>query len=404
MSPTGQERQTGRRGRYTYQVVDLRTGAVLDELPLSGVSFATLLNEVGELRGQLVLGDPRITVRTPRAVTEPGRTALYVDRDGVLVWGGIIWTTRYSSVDRMLEIGAAGFWSYYDHRRVLPSDYDPLGSDLSSASVSFADEDQGRIVQELVELAGRHPGGDIGMLVQQGQYAGIHRNITYPGTDLKSVGDALRDLTSLTDGPDVLFDCLYDAQGRPVPRLRVGSPALGQLGSPHVWEYGANLVEYSWPKDAAGMANRVFALGATLETSETERTDEASTLVAVPDPPPKQLVAVACDPSSAWPLTESEESHLDLADQGLLQSLADSALEASGSPVVLPELTVRADREPCLGSYQVGDWALIVLQDHYFPEGRQFTVRIVGIEVTPGDDAGEELVKLTVTPLTEARS
>lgn len=34
----------------------------------------------------------------------------------------------------------------------------------------------------------------------------------------------------------------------------------------------------------------------------------------------------------------------------------------------------------------------------FFPEGLHATVRMVGMEVTPGDDAGKETVRLTVSP------
>lgn len=62
---------------------------------------------------------------------------------------------------------------------------------------------------------------------------------------------------------------------------------------------------------------------------------------------------------------------------------------------------MRADIAPVLGAYEAGDDALIVIKDHFFPAGAQFRVRILGIEVSPGDDAGEEQARLTVSPIEE---
>ncbi|MFJ2830893.1 hypothetical protein ACIPC1_25565 [Streptomyces sp. NPDC087263] len=366
--------------RYTYYTADLATGAITDELPLYDTTFSTELNEAGEFRARLPLGDPRVTVHRPRELTEPGRAALYVERDGVLVWGGVIWTAKYTSADQHLEIGAAGFLSYFDHRRVLPADFDPNATDLASVDVSFTNADQSDIARTLVAVAQAHPGGDIQVRPESTAPSGITRTLDYPGTGLKSTGEALRELASLEDGPDFLFDMAYGTDGRPVRRLRVGTPHLGQQGTPHVWEYGANLIGYAWPVDGASTASRVFALGEQGETS--------------------QLVAVAEDRTTGRPLTETEVSYVNLTDVNLLRSQARSALAAVSAPVVLPELTVRADLEPVLGSYQVGDDATVVIKDVFFPEGTHFDVRIIGIEVTPGSDAGEEQVQLTVTPTT----
>lgn len=373
---------TGRPTRYTYYTADLATGTITDELPLYDATFSTELNEAGEFRARLPLGDPRVGVHRPRELTEPGRAALYVERDGVLVWGGVVWTVKYTSADRHLELGAAGFLSYFDHRRVLPADFDPAAPDLASAAVSFTDRDQCDIARGLVAVAQAHPDGDIRIRPDATTRSGITRTLVYPGSDLKSTGEALRELASLENGPDFLFDMAYGSDGRPVRRLRVGTPHLGQQGTPHVWEYGANLIGYTWPADGASTASRVFALGEQGEGSS-------------------QLVAVAEDPATGRPLTETEVSYVHVTDADILRSQARSALAAVSAPVVLPELTVRADLEPVLGSYQVGDDALVVIKDVFFPEGVRFGVRITGIEVTPGNDAGEEQVQLTVTPATD---
>jgi hypothetical protein len=372
------------RTRYTYYTADLATGTITDELPLNDVTFSTELNEAGEFRGRLPLGDPRVTVHRPRELTEPGRAALYVERDGVLVWGGVIWTVKYSSADRHLEISGAGFLSYFDHRRVLPADFDPATTDLSAVDVPFAGTDQSDIARELVRIAQAHPGGDIQVRPDSTAASGIARTLDYPGSQLKSTGEALRELASLEDGPDFLLDVAYGTDGRPERRLRVGTPRLGQQGTPHVWEYGANLTGYTWPVDGASTANRVFALGQQGEGDTS------------------QLVAVAEDRATGRPLTETEVSYVQIADPAVLRSQARSALVAVSSPVVLPELTVRADIEPVLGSYRVGDDATVVIKDMFFPEGTRFDVRITGLEVTPGNDAGEEQVQLTVTPTRES--
>jgi|1186.fasta_scaffold70011_2 hypothetical protein len=364
---------------YTYLVADLVSGTIVDELPLTGVSFGKRLNDTGSFLAKLRVDDPGVRDREPRLLTEPGRTAVYVDRDGQLLWAGIVWTSRYSASTPTLEIGATDFLSYFEHRRVLAYPVDPAGT------VAFTDTDQLTIAAQLIALAQSHPGGDLGLIVRGATASGIARTIRYGAGELKPVADALRDLANADGGFDFAVDVEYGPDGRPVRFIRFGYPRLGQPGAPHVWEFGANLVDFAWPCDAAQMATRMFAQG----------TSDGDT----------PLLAYAEDAAAVtvgWPLLEDAASQLDTKDAGLVAAQARGELAAHRRPVVLPELTVRADLDPVLGTYAVGDDARLVVADPFFAGDQlDVTVRLLGFEVTPGDDAEAEQVTLTVAPIPE---
>jgi hypothetical protein len=238
--------------------------------------------------------------------------------------------------------------------------------------------DQIAIARQLVDLAQSHPGGDLGIVFTGTESSGVTRAITYSPADLKPVADALRDLANADDGFDFTVDVQYGESGEPERFLRVGFPRLGQPGAPYVWEYGANLIDFTWPADAASMATRVLAQGGS---------------------------PVAVDQSAhraGWPLLEAQVSPSDTTDATMLEAQVVGELAARRRPVVLPELIVRADLDPVVGGYSVGDDARIVIDDPFFAgEQLDVTVRILGLEVTPGDDAGQEQVKLTVAPFLE---
>jgi hypothetical protein len=364
---------------YTYLVADLRTGTILDELPLSGVSFDKRLNDTGSMRGQLRVDDPGLRLREPRLLTEPGRTAVYVDRDGQLLWGGIVWTSRYSAANQTLEIGAADFLSYFEHRRVLANPVNPAGA------VQFTDTDQLAIAGQLLQLAQSHPGGDLGVQVRGTAVSGVNRTVGYAAGELKPVADALRDLANADGGFDFAADVEYGPDGRPVRFIQFGHPRLGQPGGPHVWEYGANLVDFVWPRDAAQLATRTFAQGTS---------DGDTPLLAYAE----DTAAYAAN----WPLLEDAASQLDTKDSNLVRAQARGELAARHRPVVLPELTVRADLDPVVGGYAVGDDIRLVIDDPFFAGDQvDVTMRLLGFEVTPGDDADLEQVTLTVAPIPE---
>ncbi|MFL6072741.1 MAG: hypothetical protein ACJ73S_05020 [Mycobacteriales bacterium] len=367
---------------YTYLLADLSSGVILDELPLRGVSFDKKLNDTGSFRAELPVTDPEIRARGPRLLTEPGRTAVYVDREGELLWGGIVWTTRYTGSTGVLEIGASDFLSYFEHRRVAPVS---LGDPDAAAPVAYTRTDQLAIAAGLVALAQSAPGGDLGIEPRGPTSSGVSRTVSYALGEQKPVADALRDLANADGGFDFTVDVEYDGSGRPRRYLRFGHPRLGQAGGPHVWEYGANLVDFIWPRDAATMATRIFAQG----TGDTGN----------------PLVRYAEDTgayAAGWMLLEDAASQLDTKDAALVRAQAAGELAARRRPVVLPELTVRADLDPVVGEYAVGDDARLVIDDPFFADAMvDVTVRIIGFEVTPGDDAGQEQVTLTVEPIPE---
>src|SRR3954462_6964694 len=96
---------------YTYYAADLMTGQLLDEIPLSDVSFTLPINDAGTLSATVPLYSRSGLAQT----LATARTALYVDRDGVLVWGGVLWTRRYDAKDTSLQLDALDFLSYLDH-------------------------------------------------------------------------------------------------------------------------------------------------------------------------------------------------------------------------------------------------------------------------------------------------
>jgi hypothetical protein len=377
---------------YTYLISDLVTNQTLAEAPLSGVRYSKKLGGTGELSATLVLGDPRVQILDPSDLTTPTRRVVYVLRDDTPVWGGLVWTRRYGATAQQITLGCADFWSYFDHRKVLPVLPEDAYSDpryvAQRADVGWNDIDQNQLARNLVALAQSHPGGDIGIdVLRDTSLSGIVRSRTYFGYQNVNVGDALRKLAEIDQGPDMMFDVgLLDTHGRPTRLLRLGTPSLGQQGSAHVWEYGGNLLSYTWPSDGTRMATRTFAIG--------EGTERGA------------LIAVAEDRDryrDGWPLLESERGYNSIVDPEQLQAHAKSDQRASRLPVALPTLSVHGGLPPTTAEISVGDDARVIIKDMFHTAGIDTRMRIVAVEVSVGDD-GSESVTLTMNPLIEDAS
>lgn len=368
---------------YSYQFVDLMSENVLAEIPLSNVRFSKLLNDSGVFSATLTIDEIlRLKGIDVYDITTPVKRCLYILRDGVPMWGGLIWTRSYNSDSHNVQLAGADFWSYYDHRKILqllpaaPVPFDAVAH-LSSTSGLV---DQNIIARSFIQVGDLHPGGDINIQLDS-SLSGITRERVFEGYELAEIGDGMRKLANVIDGPDMTFDVALDINGVTRRHLRLGDPQLGQQGSPHVWEFGGNIQSYTWPSDGSRMATRMFAVGNGIEKG---------TPIAVAEETARYALG--------WPLLESEQGYSTVSTFAVLQEHADSDQLASRAPVVLPALIVRGDLPPVLGTYAVGDDALVIIQDEFHPNGIETLMRIVQMEIAPGEEQGEQ-VKLIMAPL-----
>lgn len=376
---------------YTYSVHDLATNARLCDLPLRGVGYGFKLNDAGTIRGQFSVEDRSLvsrTVRDPYDVTMPCRRCVYVWRDEVPVAGGIIWTRRYDSKTRTVEIGCGDWWTYFDHRKILPVLSLPVAPAFTVAQLVQApgSMDQNALARQLLTWAAAHTGGNLG-IVSDSTLSLINADYTFRGYELRDVGEVLRELASASDGQDMLFGVgrAPDAQGRPVRTFRQGTPHLGQEGSAWVFEYGANMVSYTWPSDGSRYASRTFAGG--------EGTVEGTPIAVSED---------TTGYTNGWPLMEAETGYTTVSDPTRLQSHADADQFSQRRPVALPKIEVRGDQAPRIGEWSMGDDARVVIVDDFHTTGFDGPMRIVAADITPPDDNTDEKVELTMAPLLDA--
>jgi hypothetical protein len=123
----------GYYAEYRFFVADFLTNTILQEIPFKDVGWQRSLKGAGEFSGKIEVIPPTTRVEgssEPLSIdsgtahldlynsTMPGKTCLYVVRNGVCVWGGIIWSRTYDIISRELEVSASEFTSYFYHRVV----------------------------------------------------------------------------------------------------------------------------------------------------------------------------------------------------------------------------------------------------------------------------------------------
>lgn len=355
---------------YRYLFADLLTNQVLAELPITGVNFTQALNAAGTFQGDILLSGLSAASNATNA-TIPARTALYVDRDGVLVWGGVIWFREYSSASQHLRITAREFESYYERRRI-------------TTTQAFTNVDQLLIARTLVNNANAATSGNIGVLVGS-ETSGVTVSRTYYSYEYKTVYSALLDLSRATNGFDFNILVAYDGGGVPTKTLKLNYPMSGvrysaSNPSAPMFELPAgNIIEYGYPEDGAIAANTIYAVGAGSNEGK--------------------LIATASDATkitAGWPLLEDSVNYSDIVDTTLLAGLASGQVAAVSYPPTTLHVVAPPYVTPTLGTYNVGDDARIRINDSRFPNGIDTTYRIVALNVTPGEN-GPERITLTLT-------
>ena len=360
---------------YRYLFANLVTNEIIAELPLTGVNFTQQLNQAGTLQGHLLLSGVSTPEFNVNASTIPGKTAIYVDRNGVLVWGGVIWGRNYNSNAQQLTIAAREFESYFERRRI-------------TQTTAFSNIDQLVIARTLIDDAQSVSNGDIGVITGS-ETSGVLIDRVYYSYELKGVYPAIQDLSRAENGFDFNINVSYDVvTEEPIKTLILGYPRTGvvyDINDPAAITFifpAGNIVEYEYPEDGAIAANTVYALGAGSNEGKLIETAQDATKLA-----------------DGWALLEEQANYSDVTDATLLQELATGQVNAVSYPPTTIKIVVPAYVTPEFGTYNLGDDARLIITDERFPETLDEIYRIVALNVQPGEN-GPENVTLTLTDTT----
>lgn len=340
------------RKLYRYLIGDL-IGNIREELPLSAVSYEPELNGAGSMTATIPITHPKAT----RANLEPAASAIYIERAGQLIWGGLLWVARADGAAVRLDFG--GFWSYVAHRHIRETK-------------EYADFEQAQLVLDLIDYMQSQPGGDIGLGVNFPD-TGVLRSKLYEAEERKNIAAAIEELAAMDQGFEFSVDVSYDpTTGVARKVLEVGHPERGrELDA--TFELGVNMHGIpSWSIDGTRVANLIDVTGAPVgETLLIQSAQSAD--------------------RGAYPLLESV---ISLRDEDVEAQLLERALAELGAFEQAPEfITVRLD--PNAAETQVGAWGLgdtvPVKADYGYIQIPGDRYKIVGAKIDPQDDGAEQV-------------
>ena len=383
---------------------------VVGELPLTGVNFTKQINSIGTFQGHLLLSGVNAFELDVHNITTPGKYALYVDYNGTLVWGGVIWGRDYNSADQTLIIHAQEFGSYFDRRRIADTFV------FFETNIFYTIENLIKYAQQVevptisTPIAGA---GNIGLSVTSVGTGSVQKiTQTYHTYEFKSILQAITDISRNDVGVDLAWDVYYDfaANLTPARKLTIGNPRIGSEYSPtadpadfpidtgvnnYVFQFPGNITEYSYIEDGFTGANSVYYLGAgSNEGKLISRATDDTKLYNIPTS------------FETWPLLEDVFTFSDIINVTQLDNMALARVNAISLPPTHLSIIVASFTTPTYGdTYKIGDTVNIRIVDDRFPgvkdPGTGYLIpdsgyldaiyRIVSINVSPGENGPDRI-------------
>ncbi len=354
---------------YRLHVCDLRTDTSLGYVPVQGVTWDDYIGKTGSLSATIPVTDSAIAQRVMDTVL-PGRTMLYLERDGVVAWGGILWTRNRHGSARgtyTCEIQAACVESYLRGHRLLLDD-------LSASGV-----DQLAIARQIVTYAQAASGGSIGIELGT-EVSGILRDRTYSHYDLPYLGGLLDQLGGVDGGFEWRVQVYADAGVRHKV-LRLGYPKLAIGAVPMTLDLPGVITAYAIPDDGTQQANAWVSRGASV----------GSDLGAEQVPLMTSLATTPADIAAGWPRLDGSSDYSSVEDPTILTGHATADLARSLRPVTVPSVSYAS---ATVGQPLLGSSVRLRLRDLWYPDMLTATYRVVGLKVKVEERGGAETTDL----------
>jgi hypothetical protein len=351
---------------YRYYTADLITGNVLGDISLVDVSASMLLSAPGDFAGSFPVGQPRDQYNMD--CTQPGRTALYVERNDELIWGGILWTRHYDSDERRFDLTAQTFDSFYG-RTVLEANY-----------VKQAVE-QVTCITSLVSKVNAQPSSNIGITCPAITATGVLRTILLPAYEFHYADEVLDQIVTAADGLEYTVEVVKtgtaDHPSKTIRLAPIDTLNVVANTGPYLDYPGGSIQKYIWPENAMQGGNTFAGRGAGIGNQA-----------------PTALYVDATSLAQGYPALWSVEEYNEIVDKKLVKTKTQRRLVTEKVPLTDPLFDVHGD--VMVGWWQkLGATVKFDIRDARFPNGYSSSRRMYGWDMSFEDEDTEESVTIT---------
>lgn len=365
-------------------IVETRTGNIaINELPyVDTPRFLRQLNNDCNITVTVPVGDLGVPAADRlKALVSPWRFSLAVCMGTAILAYGPIMTYQFQQDSMLLTIGAGSIWALLGRKWAVSPTItlaSPLSmdaaQDLNYTSLTLASIARGLVA----DTVGRGSGHELPIDFPASVAGTNLRN--YPVYDLANIGQRLKDITQVENGPDIDWDPYFNTSSNIRIGMRIGNPTLTQVGQALIWDSQSSIKHVDVDSNASGMATAVLTRGNATERASQVAWANDTSLVTV-----------------GWPVLETvDTSHQSVTDFSTLQGYANEWIRFYKNPVVGWKADIVATASPVVGTYKPGDLATFNMQGHPWIPNGTYSQRILG-----WSDAGPSSLTLVLESRTE---
>lgn len=354
---------------YRYYTGDLLTGDPLAELPLYGVFMNKRKSTPGDFTGTFRLDSGRYLDTELMAGTNPGKAAIFCERDGQLIWGGIIWSRTYSSNSKTAQITARTFESLWDHVA------------LEEHTIQ-QNVEQSVIFEDLIDQVQAQAGNNFGLLKDTPfPTTGIKRTVLVPGYEYHYAQEVVNEVVGVDEGLEYVID--VEPSGtvdQPNKIIRVAYPLLHQNVNTLYYDYPGMIKQYWFPESAAQGGVKFVGLGAGAGINVI-----------------RAVVTDGDRVAQGYPSWWRVRSYKHIGTKAQIADRTRRDMTDYRIPVSFPTFEIKPDVGAGFTEWNnVGAPIRVRIEDPRFPDGQVITSRIVGWELQPGDADSLESLKFVI--------
>jgi len=356
---------------YAFETVSGRMAA---EIPFHGtLGYSYALNDPGAGSVTVPLGGNGMSTADIEELTQPWRWTWAIAYRNYICQAGPVISEQMADTQAYTTVTFAGIWKLFAKRLLFPASFTGGSPATSSADTTYTNVTNLQVAKNLVATSMAR--GSLPIVLPPDDPPGTVTT-TYYGYDMSLLSDALTNLTALVGGPEIEFRPQFSPTqpGYLQWLMRIGSPRLGQLGSPWAWDYGARgaVQQLDFNRD-----------GSQMTFSDYTRCSGSQYDLMVGNGQSLGLVG------AGYPLLEDVNGdHTQVDDQPTADSYAKQWVATYQNTVDTPAAQVRVDAKdvsgrltgsPTLDQIAVGDTAAFNVQGHRRMPNGTYTCRITAV-------------------------